>query len=135
MSSIWIIGRECFNATVELAPFHFWKPIEQSEVKNYSFDVFTRDFGKGLLKYVWCIAEHQATNNFYVYAKEIIQPEEVKALISFCACEFHKLFWWQRLFTKICPCHVGCLDSDSPSQYIINESRENKIQYELLQTK
>jgi hypothetical protein len=51
-----------------------------------------------------------------VIAEEIINNDEINHLKQYCQCDLRKYI--------ICPCCIGCLNSEHPQIYVIKKTRK-----------
>ena len=56
--------------------------------------------------------------------------EEIKKLIPFCQCCYHKISQFNPYRCFFCQCCVGCLESDQFSQDVYDKSLEAKDVYD-----
>lgn len=104
--------------------FHYVEDYDKT--KNYCTSEFYKDFGHGNLqyKYILCTSNN---NDKYIVAKEILSSEEKNEweMSRSCQCDLC-IAPFYRLDLKWfgCPCCHGCVYSISPSQRVINKTRE-----------
>lgn len=97
----------------------YYEPYEYSA--TYKTTVFKHDYGYGTRNYLNVIHNIKIGDRItkYLVPTEQITDEELKILIPYCECQYHKTYWPFSLF--ICKCCVGCIDSSCPNkQYILS---------------
>ncbi len=109
------------NPTEYFKDFHFYE--EWDGKKQYQKEIFQRDFGYGLLCYGYkmYVINHERK---FIVAEEELSAFDRKKLAPYCQCRWHQTAWYNPARFWICRCCVGCIESDFPQQYVINQTRD-----------
>jgi hypothetical protein len=112
--------------------FRIYDHFEEYEPKKvYTNNVFYHDYGKGKRFYEnWLLDVREDRSDMiktYVLVKEVLSEKEIYELGPYCQCEYHLTHWLNPMRCLICPCCVGCIKSDFPSQYVINKTRDYTV--------
>lgn len=121
------------NSLDDFDPETYFEEYHQYEeydpTKEYEIEPYVEDYGKGNLIYENCLYEIREFGDRnkvkkYVVPYEILLDEDVKLLVPYCQCQYHQTAWYNPFKLFICPCCVGCIDSISPAQYVINDTKK-----------
>ena len=115
-----------FDPSYYFQEYHNYEEFDEN--KTYANGYFEKDFGRGNLVYENCLYEIGEINNHdktkkFVVPMEILSDEQQKLLTPYCQCSYHTTSRFNPLRWFICPCCVGCIESFSPSQGVINRTR------------
>lgn len=126
------------NVNDYLSEYHHYE--EYDPEKEYSKKPYEHDYGAiGVGSYTYVDSaymlskERERVGNdlpetedlVYVVAQEKLPEEERKELAEFCQCAYHQKYWFNPYKYMICPCCVGCLETeDHYGQHVINETRK-----------
>lgn len=117
-----------FDSDQYFKEYHKYEEYKNNMIYTPTFEL---DFGKGLRRYKLILYEISDNNNtkLYVVVKEILSEDDKLKLIPHCQCDYHTSSIFNINSYFYCKCCVGCVDSDNPSQIVIDKSRHimNKI--------
>jgi len=122
-----------FSPKVMFSSYHYYELYDPD--KEYIVEPYIADYGHGNcsyinIKYTVSIFDGVDTDreftraHVYIVAKEELTEDDQQILAQYCQCDYHTAKWYNPLKYFICKCCIGCLDSDSPQQHVINKTRE-----------
>lgn len=103
-----------------LNEFHYNEIYD--ETKQYNVNIFKANYGCGLLNYKYSLII--INNKDYIVAKEELDEDELSKLAPYCNCKYCNTFFLNPMKYFMCPCCVGCINSDFPRQEYIDLARE-----------
>jgi hypothetical protein len=86
----------------------------------------TYEYGHGMRNYRFLfLTPDELPDSRFLVAQEVLTEMEKNLLLPHCACEYHQYYRWDPRRYWTCPCCVGCIDSEYPSQAVIDNSRKS----------
>ncbi len=100
---------------------HFNKFYKNGKVHDFDVGEKVYDFA------LYCIKDKNSSNAqsskhmYFILAEEVLSDTDLEELGKNCQCDYHLSYYPWPL--SPCPCCVGCLQSEFPTQYVIKKTR------------